>query len=138
MIKVTFPGGKKVYAQIGEFTVETDQPVEGGGEGTAPAPFAVFLSSIGTCAGIYALGFCQSRGINTEGMSIDMDFEGDNDNSTGLISKVILKLNTPEGFPKKYEAGVIRSMELCAVKKHFENPPKFVTLTDLADKGITE
>ena len=136
MIKVSFPGGRKVYAHIGEYTVETDQPVQGGGEGSAPTPFAVFLSSIGTCAGIYALGFCQSRGIDTTGMSIDMDLESDF--RTGLITKVILKLNTPEGFPKKYEAGVIRSMELCAVKKHFDNPPEFITMTDLAEKVTTE
>ena len=136
MIKVSFPGGKKVYAHIGEYTVETDQPPQGGGEGSAPTPFAVFLSSIGACAGIYALGFCQSRGIDTEGMYIDMDLESDY--RTGLVTKVILKLITPEGFPKKYEAGIIRSMELCAVKKHFENPPQFVTLTDLDEKGIRE
>jgi len=136
MIKVSFPGGKKVYAHIGEYTVETDQPTHGGGEGSAPTPFAVFLSSIGTCAGIYALGFCQMRGIDTEGMSIDMGLESDQ--RTGLITKVTLKLNTPKGFPKKYEAGIVRSMELCAVKKHFDNPPQFVTMTDLAEKVIAE
>ncbi len=133
MINITFPGGKKVYAQVGDFMIETDQSVHGGGDGSAPTPFSLFLSSIGTCAGIYALGFCQSRGIDTTGMSIAMDLE--NDLATGLISKVTLKLITPEGFPEKYEAGVIRSMDLCAVKKHFANPPQFVTITDLSEKA---
>lgn len=133
MITVSFPGGKKVFAHIGNYTVETDQPIQGGGDGSAPTPFAVFLASIGACAGIYALGFCQSRGIDTEGMTIEMGTEFDS--STGLVTKVILKLITPEGFPAKYEAGIIRSMELCAVKRHFENPPQFETITDLAEKN---
>ena len=31
----------------------------GGGQGSAPTPFATFLASMGTCAGIYVLGFCK-------------------------------------------------------------------------------
>ncbi len=59
---IDFPGGSQVDAHFGPYTVNTDQPPMGGGEGSAPTPFAVFLSSIGTCAGIYVLGFCKQRG----------------------------------------------------------------------------
>ena len=52
-MKVYFPGGKRVYADYGGFTIETDQPARGGGDDSAPAPFDLFLASIGTCAGIY-------------------------------------------------------------------------------------
>ena len=55
-MKVYFPGGKRVYADYGGFTIETDQPARGGGDDSAPAPFDLFLASIGTCAGIFALG----------------------------------------------------------------------------------
>jgi ribosomal protein S12 methylthiotransferase accessory factor len=53
---VNFPGGKKVDAIYKGFTINTDQPEKGGGEGTAPSPFDLFLSSIGTCAGFYSRG----------------------------------------------------------------------------------
>ena len=56
---VTFPGGARVDAQFGPHTIATDQPPQAGGEDSAPAPFALFLASIGTCAGIYVLGFCR-------------------------------------------------------------------------------
>ena len=69
-MKVYFPGGKRVYADYGGFTIETDQPARGGGDDSAPAPFDLFLASIGTCAGIFALGFMQQRGIDPEGSSI--------------------------------------------------------------------
>ena len=65
-MEITFPGGARVDANFGGMTVKTDQPVQGGGQGSAPTPFATFLASIGTCAGIYVLGFCQQRGIPTE------------------------------------------------------------------------
>ena len=122
-MKITFPGGKKVNADFNEFTHKTDQPITRGGEGTAPEPFTLFLSSIGTCAGIYVLGFCQQRGIDTEGMEIiqKMKFNP----FTGMIDKINLDINLPEGFPEKYKKAVINSANLCAVKKHLENPPQF-------------
>jgi hypothetical protein len=42
-IEVYFDGGKKVNAIIQDFTVKTDQPVRGGGDNSAPAPFTLFL-----------------------------------------------------------------------------------------------
>jgi ribosomal protein S12 methylthiotransferase accessory factor len=60
---IDFPGGARVDAHFGPYTVLTDQPPSGGGDGSAPTPFALFLSSMGTCAGIYVLGFCRQRGF---------------------------------------------------------------------------
>jgi len=51
-MKIYFPHGKKVFADYGGFTIETDQAVKAGGDGSAPAPFNLFLASLGTCAGI--------------------------------------------------------------------------------------
>ncbi|MDZ7346150.1 MAG: OsmC family protein, partial [candidate division KSB1 bacterium] len=63
-LRVTFPGNLQVNAEYGPFVIETNQ------DGSAPPPFALFLASIGTCAGIYVLSFCKQRGIPTEGLQI--------------------------------------------------------------------
>ena len=126
-MKITFPGGKKVNAEIDGFTHETDQAVISGGEGSAPEPFSTFLSSIGTCAGIYVLRFCQERNINTDSMEIiqSMNFNP----FSGMIDKIKLNIILPEGFPEKYKKAVIKSANLCAVKKHMEKPPQFEMIT---------
>jgi putative redox protein len=124
---VYFPGGKRVYADYGEFTIETDQPVRSGGDNSAPAPFDLFLASIGTCAGIYALGFMQQRGIDPEGSRITMRTHFDAD--AGLIGKIDLELELPAGFPEKYRAAVVNAMNLCTVKKHLHQPPAFEVTT---------
>jgi len=126
---IDFPGGAKVDAHFGSFTIKTDQPVAGGGESSAPTPFAVFLSSIGTCAGIYVLGFCKSRGLSTEGIQITERIHSDP--GTGMVDKIDLDIQVPASFPEKYLSSLIRSAELCAVKKHLENPPKFEVLTSV-------
>src|SRR5665811_1550960 len=71
-MKSYFLGGKRVYADYGGFIIETDQSARGGGDDSAPAPFDLFLASIGTCAGLYALGFMQQRDIDPGGSKITM------------------------------------------------------------------
>jgi putative redox protein len=124
---IDFPGGAKVDAHFGGFTVHTDQPPMGGGEGSAPTPFAVFLASLGTCAGIYVLGFCKQRGLPTEGIRIIQRMH--NDPFSGMVGKIDLEIQVPPSFPEKYRPSLVRSAELCAVKKHFENPPQFNIFT---------
>ncbi len=124
---IDFPGGARVDAHFGPYTVETDQMPMGGGEGSAPEPFAIFLSSIGTCAGIYVLGFCKQRGLSVEGIRIVQ--RAHTDPVTRMIGKIDLEIQVPPEFPEKYHDSLVRSAELCAVKKHLENPPEFDVYT---------
>ena len=126
-MQIYFPGGKRVYADFGGFTIETDQPARGGGDGSAPAPFDLFLASIGTCAGIFALGFMQQRDIDATGAKITMRTQ--HNPAVGLISKIELELELPAGFPDKYRAAVVNAMNLCTVKKHLHQPPEFEITT---------
>ena len=120
---IDFPGGARVDAHFGQYTVNTDQPPQGGGDGSAPTPFALFLSSLGTCAGIYVLGFCRQRGLSTDGIRIVQRMHSNP--ITGMVGKVDLEIQVPPTFPEKYRPSLVKSAELCAVKKHFEQPPQF-------------
>ena len=130
MIDVTFPGGQAVDAHIAGHIVHTDQREKHGGGGTGPAPYDLFLASIATCMGFYALRFCQQREIDTEGLRLSMETERDPD--TRMIHLVRMQVQLPGGFPPKYVAAVERSMEQCAVKKHMFEPPSFVMETEIA------
>jgi putative redox protein len=128
---IDFPSGARVDAHFGQFTVKTDQPPSGGGEGSAPTPFATFLSSIGTCAGIYVLGFCKQRGLPTDGIRI---IQRINSNPmSGMVENIELEIQVPPSFPAKYYDSLVRSAELCAVKKHLEHPPKFQVFTKVSE-----
>lgn len=125
---VDFPGGVRVDAHFGPFTVQTDQPPHtGGGAAIAPTPFALFLAALGTCAGFYVLSFCQRRGIATEGVRLVQQTETDAD--TGMVRIVRLNIELPADFPEQYHAAVIRAAEQCAVKKLLEHPPTFAIST---------
>jgi ribosomal protein S12 methylthiotransferase accessory factor len=122
-LTVSFPGGKRVDARFKGFTVHTDQSLQGGGEGSAPEPFDLFLASIATCAGVYVKGYCDARGIATDGLGLELSVE--RDDTRHRVARVALEIRLPPGFPEKHRDAVVRAAELCAVKKHIMEPPAF-------------
>lgn len=130
MIDVTFPGGQAVDAHIAGHLLHTDQRERHGGDGTGPPPFDLFLASIATCMGFYALRFCQQREIETEGLRLSMETERNPESK--MIDTVSVQVELPESFPPKYIRAIERSMDQCSVKKHMLEPPRFVVKTEIA------
>jgi ribosomal protein S12 methylthiotransferase accessory factor len=128
-IKITFTGGKKVNAEIDGMVIPTDQPRKYGGEGSAPTPYDHFLASIGTCAGIYVLSFCEERKISTDRISLVERFEVEKKGDKVVLTKIILEVIIPPEFPEKYHNALIKVIDQCAVKKTIMNPPKFAIRT---------
>ena len=126
-MKITFPGGLAVNAAFKGFTVRTDQRAEHGGGGTAPEPFDLFLASLGTCAGLYALRFCEQREIDTRGLGLTLTTETDREGKR--LALVRLEIELPAGFPEKYREAIIRSVDQCAVKRQIVEPPRFEVAT---------
>lgn len=122
-MKVSFPGGLKVDAEYKGFVIKTDQPAYAGGEGSAPAPFDLFLASLATCAGFYVLAFCKERQIPFEKLALSMTTERNPE--TKMIEKISITISLPPEFPEKYKSAVIRAADTCVVKAHILQPPLF-------------
>ena len=126
-MQISFPGGLAVTAQLDDFTVTTDQPQRAGGAGAAPSPYDLFLVSLGTCAGFFALRFCQQRELSAEGLGLSLDLERDPESRQPVLIRIAIQL--PEGFPEKYRGAIIRATDQCAVKRTIVDPPRFEVLT---------
>ncbi len=124
---VTFPGGKRVDAQLGSHLIRSDQPEAAGGAGSAPSPYELFLASVGTCAGIFVLSFCQQRGLTTDGIRIAQ--RAHHDPETGALAGVNLDIEVPASFPEKYREALVRVADQCKVKKAIERRPEFLVRT---------
>ena len=128
-MEVTFDGGKVITAHLNGHVIRTDQSIKGGGQNSAPAPYDLFLASIGTCAGIYVKSFCDQREIPAENIKIIQTIEFDS--QTRLLANIKLDIQLPPDFPEKYKSAVINAAELCAVKKTINNPPIFEVVTSM-------
>ena len=123
-MEISFPGGARVDATMGNTVIPTDQ------DGSAPTPFGLFLASMGTCAGIYVLGFLQHRGLPTDGIKIVQRLH--TNPTTRMVAEVDLDIIVPPEFPERYHEALIRAADQCAVKKHLETPPTFNVQTKVA------
>jgi ribosomal protein S12 methylthiotransferase accessory factor len=136
-MEIRFPGGLQVEALAGGFSIRTDQPAAEGGAGAAPSPFDLFLASIGTCAGIYALRFCQQRKLETEGLSLGLTAEKGEDGRR--VARVRIELRLPPAFPARYHDAILRAVDQCKVKRHILEPPQFeVTAVSAGDAAVIE
>ena len=121
-IMVTLPGGRRVDAQVGRHIIHTDQPISNGGEDASPAPFDLFLASIGACAGIFVQGFCAKRGIPYEKIRI---LERPEYDANGMLHAVDFHIQLPSAFPEKYREALVRVVEQCSVKRAIQARPTF-------------
>jgi ribosomal protein S12 methylthiotransferase accessory factor len=126
-MEIRFPGAAAVeahYETHGQrFTIRSDQPAAAGGGGTAPAPFDLFLASIATCAGYYALRFCEQRQIDTGDLGVVLETVRDPERRR--IGTIRIRLDLPESFPEKYRDALVRAVDQCAVKRHILEAPAF-------------
>jgi putative redox protein len=120
---IRFPGGLEVEALTGGFSIRTDQPASEGGTGAAPSPFDLFLASIGTCAGIYALRFCRQRNLETEGLALELTAEKGDD--ARRVARIRIEIRLPQAFPARYRDAMLRAVDQCKVKRHILEPPQF-------------
>ena len=121
-VSVSFPGGVAVEAAMKGHRILTDQPRPVGGD-AAPAPFDLFVGSIATCMGYYALRFCQERGLATDGLGLSL--ETVRDEARRRLGSIRVALTLPAGFPEKYREAILRAVDQCAVKTHMVEPPAF-------------
>jgi putative redox protein len=121
--EVSFPGGMRVDAHFRGHTVNTDQPIEVGGTDTAMSPFDLFLSSLATYGGLYAMRFCEQREIPTAGLALTL--EPIREPGAKKLGKIRMELTLPDGFPEKYHEAILRAVDQCAVKRAVMDPPEF-------------
>ena len=122
-MRIIFNGDQKVIAEYKGFRIETDQPIYAGGQGSVPAPFDLFLASIGTCAGYYVFAFCRQRNLPLEDVYVTLKTIINRE--AKRIDKIVIEVHLPEGFPDKYNQAVLKAIDQCAVKKHIVESPEF-------------
>ncbi len=127
-MEIQFPEGRKVNAAYKGFTIKTDQKIEEGGDGSAPTPSDLFFASIGACMGIFALNFCEKRNIDPDQVKLKVELHAHD--KTRMVERIVFNVDLGPEFPQKYTSALIRTLKLCHVKKHFEQPPQFEFVTN--------
>jgi putative redox protein len=121
MIAVTYAGGDRLRIDVRGHELGADQPVEDGGEDTAPTPTELFLASLTACVAFYAERFLRRHTLSTQGLKVSCAYGwAANPNRVGEID---LTVEAPGITAAKREA-FMRVIEHCTVHNTLEHPPE--------------
>jgi uncharacterized OsmC-like protein len=100
----------------------SDQPASGGGEDKGMTPVELMNAALGACVGVYVVNFIKRRGIETQGLTIAVDWEKANDPTR--VSKIKVQVDFPQGFPSNLEYSIKRVAEGCTVHNTLHGNPE--------------
>lgn len=121
-IDVSFAGGKRVSARVGRHVIMTDEPYELGGEDKHPGAYDLYLASLATSAGVYALGYMQARQLPIDGLHVRLRV--DNDARSQTTKSVRIELVLPRGTAEKHREAILRAVMHCRVLQTMSNAPQ--------------
>lgn len=110
-IVVTHEGGVRFAAQVRSHRVVVDQPIAGGGDDAGPMPIEMLGVSLGTCIALYVQQFCQSRGLPTDGLRVEVEQFGAQNPSR--IGEFRVRVVLPAELPEHYAALLERVARSC-------------------------
>jgi uncharacterized OsmC-like protein len=120
MIAVSYVGGDRLRIEVRGHEVVTDQPVEDGGEDTAPTPTEMFVASLAACVGFYAERFLRRNRLSTDGLTVTSDYRWAE--NPHRVAEIDIEVDAPGLTSAKREA-FSRVIEHCTVHNSLHRPP---------------
>lgn len=119
-IVVTYAGGDVLRIAARSHEIFSDQPVEDGGEDTAPTPTEIFIAGLGACVAFYAERFLRRNGLSTDGLKVACGYRwADNPHRVGEIE---LMVDAP-GLIETKRAAFSRVIDHCTIHNTLRQPP---------------
>ena len=78
-ITTLYKGDMLVESKLGNHSVIVDVPDVMGGSDRGPQPPQLFVASLGSCIGAFVAQYCEKKGIDDEGMTVEILGEGRRD-----------------------------------------------------------
>ena len=119
-IVVRSVGGDRLRIEVRGHELFTDQPVEDGGDNTAPTPTELLVASLAACIGFYAERFMRRHGLTTDGLKISCTYTwAENPHRVGGVE---LDLEVA-GLTQAKRVAFTRVIEHCTVHNTLAQPP---------------
>jgi putative redox protein len=119
---VKFRSGVSFDVESRGHKLVSDQPREIGGADDGMTPPELFLASIGTCAGYYAIQYLKARNLPQQGL-----------NGRGWAEKAMqparigtirIDVEAPGAEDEKNQAGLVRAVEKCLIHNTLLHTPE--------------
>lgn len=120
-IWVGYQGGDRFAVDVRGHRVLVDQPVDAGGEDTAPTPTELFVASLVSCVAFYARRYLARHDLPTAGLAVAATYEMAD--RPARVGRIGIRLHLPEGVPAERRAPLLAVASHCTVHNTLEDPP---------------
>lgn len=128
-ITVTHQAGDQFGIAIRGHEVVVDQTRQAGGEDAGPSPTELFVASLASCVGFYAVRFLRRHEQPYDGLTVDCHWAM-RAAERARVSRLELTVATPAPVPDELQEPLRAAMEHCTVHNTLlEPPPVTVSLT---------
>lgn len=120
-LTVAHVGGDRFAITVRGHTITVDQPVEAGGEDTAPTPTELFIAGLTSCVAFYARRYLTRHDLDPAGLQVSASFAmGGKPNR---VTEIAIQIAPPIGLPDDRYAALLAVASHCTVHNTLEQPP---------------
>lgn len=120
-MRVRHVHGDRFEIDVRGHVVAVDQPVEDGGQDTAPTPTELFVAGLTSCVAFYAHRYLVRHGLPDEGLSVTGAFEMAA--KPARVADIDIQITLPEGVPADRREGLLAVASHCTVHNSLTHRP---------------
>ena len=120
-IAVRHLGGDRLGIDVRGHQLFADQPLEDGGEDSAPTPTELFAAALASCVAFYAERFLRRNHLATDGLLVSCDYEWAS--GPHRVGALEVRIDAPSLPPERREA-FERVVDHCTIHNTLRNPPE--------------
>ncbi len=122
--EIRYTGGKSFVAENRNHKVTIDLPKESGGRDKGPTPPEIFIDSLGSCIGVYVIGYCKTTGLNADGLIIKIDWEKEVTGKPYYIKKIDIKIDLPNALVGARKEALLKIASSCLIHQTIKTRPE--------------
>jgi LmbE family N-acetylglucosaminyl deacetylase/uncharacterized OsmC-like protein len=131
-ILVRHRSGDGFEVRVRGHTLLVDQPEQGGGEDTGPAPVEVFVAGLASCVASHVRRYLSRHRLPTRGLVVAARYTLGGGPSR--VTDIELEIEVPDGVPPARIKGLQRVASHCTARNTLVHPPP-VAVTVAAPRG---
>lgn len=115
-------GGDRFEIDVRGHVIAVDQPVEDGGDDTAPTPTELFVAGLTSCVGFYARRYLVRHGLPDDGLAVSSTFEMAA--KPARVATVDVEIKLPESVPAHRREALLAIASHCTVHNTLTHRPR--------------
>ena len=114
--------GDRFEIDVRGHVVAVDQPVEDGGQDTAPTPTELFVAGLTSCVGFYARRYLVRHSLPDEGLTVTSHFAMAA--KPARVADIDIEITWPEGVPADRREALLAVASHCTVHNSLTHRPR--------------